>query len=89
MTGFRADHAMPRLYERQAMGRQGSVQVRHLNEPVEHLTLDFDFLLGEGQAIERRRQGRDSTSLWRARHGPPSLPPLSPASRRGHCLVVP
>jgi hypothetical protein len=51
MTRFCADDTMAGFDDRQPFGRNHGVQPREVVQPLEHLALDFDFFLWQGQAV--------------------------------------
>ena len=75
MTRLCADDAMAGFDYRQPFGRNHGVETRQVLQPLEHLALDFDLLLRQGQAVQIRQEGGERIRL---RRGSCRLPPPPP-----------
>jgi len=83
MAGLAAHDAMSRFHSRQSAGASGAGELIAVDERLEHLALDFDFLVGQSDLLELAREPRDGGAL---RRGLAARPALSPPS---HAWIFP
>src|SRR3954469_8441556 len=89
MAGLAAHDAMSRFQSRQsAAGASGAGELIAVDERLEHLAFDFDFLVGQPDLLELAREPRDHGTLRRGLAARPALPPPSDARIFARCAPL-